>query len=261
MSAADDWARALAEWAIPQEILDAAPADPWEFPVAYFARVADRPPDRSSPSYVRAHEALPEGGSVLDIGCGAGAASLPHAAQAGRLIGVDESEGMLAAFAERAQAADVAHDEVRGRWPDVAAQANVTDVVVCHHVLYNVAELAPFVAALNDHARARVVVEMTAEHPRATENRLWKALHGIDRPTRPTAEDAIAVLRELGVDVRSERWRKPMSHAELGVDDQVAMVRTELCLTADRDQDIARALDENPLPKDREVATLWWDPA
>jgi SAM-dependent methyltransferase len=261
VSAAEAWAEALATWAIPQEILDAAPADPWEYPVALFARVADRPPDRSSPSYLRAIEALPEDGAVLDIGCGAGAASLPLVPRAGHLVGLDESEDMLAAFAQRAEAAGVVHDEVRGRWPDATDDVAAADVVVCHHVLYNVPDLEPFVAALADHARSRVVIEMTAEHPRATENSLWRALHGIDRPTRPTADDAIAVMAELGLPVQAQKWMKPLSHAELSFEEHVEMTRRDLCLSPERDPDVARALRDHPPPAERQVATLWWDPA
>ncbi|MFY9587996.1 MAG: class I SAM-dependent methyltransferase [Actinomycetota bacterium] len=259
MSAAVDWAENLASWAIPQEILDAAPADPWEYHVDHFARVADRPPDLSSPSYLRAMEGLPDGGTVLDIGCGAGAASLPLAHRAGRLIGLDESEGMLAAFAERARVAGVAHAEVQGRWPDARADVAAVDVVVSHHVLYNVRDIEPFVAALADHAGRRFVVEITAEHPRATENPLWRALHGIERPTRPTADDAVAVMRDLGLEVGVERWRKAMVQADLPREDLIKIVRVELCLPPERDPEIAKVLEEHPPPQDREVVTLWWD--
>ncbi len=259
MTAAAEWAEHLASWAIPHEILDAAPADPWEYPVAHFARVADRPPDRRSPSYLRALEALPQSGSVLDVGCGAGAASLPLAPHAGRLVGLDESDGMLAAFAERAEAAGVAHDEIRGRWPDARDEVATAAVVVCHHVLYNVPDLEAFVAALADRARSRVVIEMTAEHPRATENALWRELHGIERPTRPTADDAVAAMAEFGLDVGVERWMKPMLTTGLPHEDLIALVRVELCLTAERDPDIARALEAHPPPTEREVVTLWWD--
>ncbi|HCO03571.1 MAG TPA: SAM-dependent methyltransferase, partial [Actinobacteria bacterium] len=43
-----------------------------------------------------------------DVGCGAGAASLPLAGRAGRLVGVDSSGPMLVAFLDRASAAGVA---------------------------------------------------------------------------------------------------------------------------------------------------------
>jgi hypothetical protein len=41
----------------------------------------------------------------------------------------------------------------------VAADAPRVAVVVCHHLLYNVSELAPFIAGLDGHAEGRVVVE------------------------------------------------------------------------------------------------------
>ena len=44
-------------------------------------------------------------------------------------------------------------------WPDVASQAPPADVVVSSHVLYNVPDIGPFLVALHEHARRRVVVE------------------------------------------------------------------------------------------------------
>ncbi|MDP9241458.1 MAG: SAM-dependent methyltransferase, partial [Actinomycetota bacterium] len=90
MSAADQWRDELASWAIPDEILAAASESPWGFPVELF-RVADavEPSMPDTPSRRRALEALPAGGSVLDVGCGGGAASLALAPPAGRLVGVD----------------------------------------------------------------------------------------------------------------------------------------------------------------------------
>src|SRR5258708_5907311 len=89
MGAAERWTQALAAWAFPAEILAAAPESPWGYPTRVFARRADDRPAAPTPSTERAWEALPEGGSVLDVGCGAGAASLPLATRARHLIGVD----------------------------------------------------------------------------------------------------------------------------------------------------------------------------
>src|SRR5512135_2791286 len=94
---AERWAKDLAAWAIPQDILDAAPESPWGFPVELFLRRAQDEP-AETPSRARAREALPDGGSVLDVGCGAGAAARALVPPAGVLIGVDESAEMLAAF-------------------------------------------------------------------------------------------------------------------------------------------------------------------
>lgn len=257
--AAARWAGALGRWAIPKEILAAAPASPHGFPVDVFARAADEAPSRDTPSRQRALEALGDGGSVLDVGCGAGAAGLALVPRARRLVGVDESDSMLEAFAERASAAGAEHVEVPGRWPDVVSEVEACDVVVCHHVFYNVGDLDGFAAALDAHARKRVVVELTAAHPLAWMNPLWVRLHGLERPQEPTVEDAIAVLRELGVEPSVEPWETPFRLAEADPEQRVAFVRKRLCLGPDRDEDIAAALERAPMPSSRELVTLWWD--
>ena len=257
MGAAEEWAGALASWAIPPEILAAAPEDPWAWPVSSFVRATAHAMARDTPSARRGREAVPEGGTVLDVGCGAGAASLPLCPPAAVVVGVDRDDEMLAAFAEQASARGVEHREISGPWPGVMDAVSAADVVVCHHVLYNIGDLEPFVTAMADRARNRFVIEMTAEHPRAWSAPIWRALHGIERPTRPTAEDAIEVLAELGVAVHVERWvseMDPTPSAEL-----VPMVRRALCLPAARDPDVAKALAEHPPPSSRAHVTLWAD--
>src|SRR5579864_8046761 len=106
-TAAQQWTQMLASWAIPEQILAAAPESPWGFPADLFARRADKAANQLTPANRRALEVLPKGGTVLDVGCGAGAASLPLAHQAGHLVGVDPSESMLDAFRARVQAAGI----------------------------------------------------------------------------------------------------------------------------------------------------------
>jgi len=259
------WREDLESWAIPPEILAAAPETPWGCPTALFARATEdalgtggglADDGRTSPSVRRALEALVEGGSVLDVGAGAGAASLPLCPPAAAVTAVDQSPAMLAAFAELAGRRGIDHSEVEGLWPDVAERVDPADVVVCHHVLYNVADLVPFVVALTDHARRRVVVEITAEHPQASLNPLWEHFHGVARPSRPTALDAAAVLRDLGLDVGAEPFDAPPrwthhTHRE----DVVAFMRRRLCLPAERDPEVAARL---PPDGPRRHVTLWW---
>jgi hypothetical protein len=142
----------------------------------------------------------------------------------------------------------------------------VADVVVCHHVFYNVAPLDAFAAALTDHARRRVVVELTATHPLRTLNPLWKRLHDLDRPDGPTADDAAAVLREIGIDPHVERWRRGPRPPYPSLADLVAITRRRLCLPPERDDEVAAALIEFGVDPDHprdlsadEVVTLWWD--
>ena len=59
------------------------------------------------------------------------------------MIGVDRDPAMLASFTTSAAAAGVRSATVQGEWPDVAIDTPVADVVVCHHVVYNVADIEP----------------------------------------------------------------------------------------------------------------------
>ncbi len=268
-SAEDFWKEALSSWAIPTEILDAAPESPWGFPVEVFASRADASTETFTPSNGAALEALPDGGAVLDIGCGGGAASLPLAARAGRLVGVDTSAQMLEAYTERAAAAGLPPEgleTIEGPWPDVASRTPIADVVVCNHVAYNAPELDEFAFALTDHARHRVVIELTATHPLSNMSDLWLRFHGIERPRRPTADDAEAVLREIGLAPERTNWIAEGGGGFARREDLVAFVRRRLCLPATRDAEIAAAFSSQVEERrsrfgfvGRPVVTLWWD--
>lgn len=252
------WAEQLAAWAIPEEILARAPEPPWGFPAAVF-RASARPQEPDSPSRAAAREALPAGGSVLDVGCGGGAAALGLVPPAGQVTGVDASADLLALFAADAAAAGVAHSEVHGTWPGIAPAVPAADVVVCAHVVYNVGDIGPFVAALAGHARRRVVLEMTARHPLCATAPLWQRFWDIDRPQGPSADDLLDVLSDLGVTPTVVRANRP-GHRDRTDPAHVSMVRRQLCLPASRGAEVAAALAELP-DRPVEIVAMWWDPA
>ena len=266
--ALERWRDQLDGWAIPEEILTAAPESPWGFPVGLFRSRAQRAGSRpATPSNLEAARFLPPGGSVLDVGAGGGAARLPLAGSAGRLVAVDESPGMVAAFLAAAEAAGVDAEGVEGRWPEVAGRVEEADVVVCHHVLYNVADLAPFVGALTGHARRRVVAELTERHPLVGLGPLWRRFHQLDRPSGPGADDAVAALAALGLEVTRQDWETEDGHGFDDFDELVAFTRRRLCLPARRDPEVAEALLEAGTLQvngvwvsggPRRVATLSW---
>jgi SAM-dependent methyltransferase len=262
------WREQLEDWAIPEEILAAAPESPWGCPVGLFRSRARRAGSRPvTPSNREAARFLPAGGTVLDVGAGGGAASLPLAGVAGQLVAVDESPAMVAAFLAAADAAGVAAEGVEGRWPEVAGRVAPADVVVCHHVLYNVADLAPFADALTGHARRRVVAELTDRHPLAGLGPLWRRFHGLERPTGPGADEAMAALEALGLRVARQDWESQDRFGFDDLDELVAFTRRRLCLPAARDPEVAAALlDEGTRQVDgvwvsgqpRRVTTLSW---
>jgi hypothetical protein len=256
--AATRWKNALASWAIPDWILAQAREDPWALPVALFE---NKQVDISL-SQRRALESLAAGGNVLDVGAGRCAMSLPLRPPAQRIVAVDSSPAML-----ENSPADVT---ILGRWPEVAAQAGRASVVVCGHVLYNVADLMPFVTALNDAAAHRVVVEITRSHPRnrSLERELWRHFWNLERPEVPSWEDAVAVMHEAGIESNVERWESQQRGGSSNLDELVSWMRQTVCLDPARDDEVRAivlqyAVERDGLwrlsPEPRALVTLWWD--
>lgn len=239
---------------MPPEILAAAPRSPWKHDPAHFgapARPADTP-SRSAALRLLGECDGPGRGSVLDVGCGGGRASLAVAEAAGSLIGVDHDPGMLEVFAADCAARGIEHRTILGPWPEVADEAGRADVVVCHHVGYNTVDFAPFLSALTEAARRGVVMELTARHPMSWLDPLWDRFHGVHRGEPATADDAIAVLGELGITPSVTRWDRGARLPE----DPVWVAR-RLCLPESRVDEVAAALETLP-PRTREVVTLVW---
>jgi SAM-dependent methyltransferase len=265
----DRWRADLAAWAIPEHITAAVADSPWVLPRQVFARRADRVRAApSGPSFQRAWAALDPPGSVLDVGSGAGAACLPLLPRATCLTAVDTDAGMLERLSERVAQPAVTAATVLGPWPETAAQAGPADVVTCHHVLYNVPEVEPFVAALTASARRMVVVEMTAEHPLVALNPLWLKFHGLRRPESPTAGDLIGILAAMGLRPGHETWRRPGGRDYASLGELVDVTRRRLCLPPERVGELADALVDAGVDPDRpaelassgrEVVTIWWD--
>ena len=257
-TAAQQWADDLASWAIPPEILAAAPESPWIHPVEMFTVDGDVP---DSVSHQRAREALPAGGTVLDVGCGGGRAAMALVPPATRVIGVDEQQKMLDRFTVAALERGVPAETFLGFWPQEAPRTPAADVVVCHHVVYNVADLVPFVRALATHARRRVVIELPTAHPLTHMAPLWREFWGLERPTGPTADDCLAVVREAGIEPTMETWADAAfsARAKLTPEQQAHFMRIRLCLPEDRETDVAAFLARETDPQPRRTATLWWD--
>ena len=268
MTAIHRWREQLERWAIPSEIVAAAPESPYGFPTELFRTRGERVSDPMdpSPTTVRALEGLPDGARVLDVGCGGGATSLPLAGRAGVLVGVDAQEDMLEGFLANARAAGVEAHAVHGRWPDVAGKVSQVDLSVAGHVLYNVPDLEPFARGLAAVARGHVVFELTERHPLHWMNDLWVLFHELERPDGPTATDALDALAELGLDPRMELWAAPPRAG--GFDTRagaVALVRRRLCLAPERDAELTEALGSRLVkreglwsvgPPDQALATI-----
>ncbi len=171
---------------------------------------------------------------------------------------MDASEEMLTAFAVGSDRVGVDHHQICGQWPAVEHRSPIADVVVCHHVLYNVAAIVPFTQALHRHARRQVVVEVTELHPQSGLNDLWLHFHGIVRPITPTAADLIDVLGDEGFDVSVERFTLPSRFPSEDVAESVTFARRRLCLPAQRDPEVADLLSALHVEAPTSLVCLSW---
>jgi SAM-dependent methyltransferase len=260
LTASAHWAQELAAWAIEPRILAAAPEPPWGFPAELFK--ADRRADAVGgvgATVERVSEILVDGGSVLDVGCGGGGATVPALTAGVVAVGVDESEDMLKEYATAAAARGALVHTVRGTYPDVAAQIPLCDVVVAANVVYNVPAIGGFLQALAAHATRRVVIELTERHPMTTLGPLWLHFHGQARPSGPTYEDFLAVLHELGIDYQIELGQREPTIRTADPEAYAAWTRRRLCLGPERQPEVDRLLAEMGPPTLINIATVWWD--
>jgi len=247
-AAAERWADLQAGRGIPPEILALAEVDPWHHDATWFVAPAT-PVD--TPSRRAGLALLGDAGTVTDVGCGGGDAAFAVAGPATQLTGVDRQQDMLGVFAADARQRGIPFRTVLGPWPEAAAETGAADVVVSNHVLHNVVDLPPFLRALTAAAHRGVVVEMLGQHPMAWLDPLWERFHGLHRSAPATTDDAVAVLREMGVDPAVTRWERTSPPRQ----DPVWVTR-RLCLPSERVPEVDAALDA--LVRPRVAATLTW---
>ncbi len=257
-TAADRWRDALTAWSLPERVLEAATESPFRHDVARFA--VDDTIDREATTARWAREVLPpRGGTVLDVGCGGGRSVAPLIPPATEVIGVDRTGAMLDEFVDAATRAGVARRTVHGDWPDVMATTPTADVAICHHVVFDVADVVPFLIALTARARLAVVVEIPVRHPMTAWSEAFEHFWELDRPDGPTHLDLVAVLRELGLDPEyTVSPRRPLSRFGADPDNLVPVARRRLALPADRDGELAHWLAEHPPAFVADVATIRW---
>ena len=137
------------------------------------------------------------GETWLDIGAGGGRYALPLALAGAKVVAVDPSAGMLSVLREAATEFDVPGVEViEGRWPAVETPA--ADVCFIAHVSYDIAEIGPFLDAMEQKASRLCVAVLLAEAPASQAALLWPSVHGEERHLLPALQEFLAVLLARG---------------------------------------------------------------
>ena len=267
MSAADNWRQQLEDWRIPDALLGAVEESPYGWSQGLWKRRAARAVefDRISPTLDIVRD-LARGGSVLDVGAGTGRASLPLVRDGFRVTMVEPDQAMLGGLFELK--GELEFEVVVGRWPAVAGEVKPHAVALSAHVVYDVAEIAPFLIALDRAATRGVVLELTPAHPWVNLGSLYRELHGLDRPPGPTVEDLANVVREaVRVEPEVHRWSRPTDMVFDTVEEAIEFTARRLVLPRGR----LAELEERLLPRlvgraghwqieptERELCTLWW---
>ncbi len=262
------WREDLQAWALPPELLARAPESPYGWPASILRRWNEQA-DSDDPTQAAIHRRLPPGGRLLDVGAGTGRIALSHARQGHEVVAVEPDAGMAATLREAAAAERLPVKVLEARWPDAAASAGSADVVVSANVVYDVADVAPFLAALDQVGRW-VVVELTAQHPWADLAPLYRALHGIGRPAGPDVEVFVAAVADtIGVDVDLVTWERPPGLYFETWEEILAFYRKRLLVGPDRDAELRSLLEPQVhwhdgrafVGGDRRMATVTWKSA
>ena len=252
---AENWRTQLANWAIPKEIIDQAEESPWIHPPAVFQVPKNI---EITHSHQVALEAISEGGSVLDIGCGGGVAAFALVPPAKLVIGVDHQQEMLDMFSENAFGRNVDCETFLGFWPDVTTDVPLADVVTAHHVLYNVAKVEDFLEQMDLHAKNRVVIEIPTSHPLSNMSQMWMHFWGLARPMEPTYFDLISIIKELGFEPNFKVWHGEL-RSTIDADQAAEYMRIRLCLPKSRLSEVKDFIANQGTSSTREIATIWWD--
>lgn len=165
--------------------------------------------------------------TVVDVGAGPGRFALALAPHVAEVVAVDPSAAMGDIVRREAGRSGLTNvGVVEGRWEEVEMEP--ADVVFASYVLPVVTDAPTFLAKLDSVARRHVLVYLGAFTNDAIVDPLWRHFHGRPRSPGPSWLDAVAVVREMGidpeVDVVEVRSRTHFACLDEAVDDQLDML-------------------------------------
>ena len=189
--------------------------------------------------------ALGSGKDVLDVGGGAGRFALPLATRAERVTVVDPSADSVELLKERAAEAGIANvAAINEPWED--ANAPAADMVLCSLVLHHVAEPAPFVARLQEHARDRVAVLEMVQTPGVVNTPFFERVYGKALPSLPGLSRLMELLWSMDIYPDVEMIAPEPAVVGPDLDTALEQLRHRLSVREDTDEDerLRAAADE-----------------
>ncbi|HEV3402280.1 MAG TPA: class I SAM-dependent methyltransferase [Acidimicrobiales bacterium] len=160
---------------------------------------------QGDPLTTRLRRVCRAGTTVLDVGSGPGRFALAIAPRVAEVVALDPSRAMLAILRREARKRGLANVRtVEGRWPEASAEVDPVDVAFSSYVLPIVEDAPRFLRALDAAARRHAFLYLGAFTADAVVDPIWRHFHGTPRRPGPTWLDAVAVLREIGMEPEVE---------------------------------------------------------
>jgi SAM-dependent methyltransferase len=133
----------------------------------------------------------------LDVGAGGGRYALPLALTVREVVCIEPSAAMIAVLREGMREQSIANLRiVQAPWP--LEDAPVAEVALMAHVGYDIADVGPFLDALEASARRRCVAIMAQSATTTVATLFWEPIHGEPRVRLPALPEFQVLLIARG---------------------------------------------------------------
>ena len=197
--------------------------------------------------------------SWLDIGAGGGRYALPLALAVREVIAVDPSPGMLGVLREGMAEHNIRNVRVvEGRWPAAADPSIEADVSFIAHVGYDVEQIGPFLDGMERSARRMCVAMLFWRRPTWAMDRLWPAVHGVERALLPAMREMMTLLMARGRPVQVAIVEQAPNAFE-SVEQVVGLARHQTWVRpgSEADQRLEAAIRERLVERDGRLSFDW----
>jgi SAM-dependent methyltransferase len=171
----------------------------WDSRAERFAASVNTGRTEGDPFLRRLRRVMGPSSTAIDVGAGTGRFALALAAGVGHVTAIDPSKAMLSILRREAREKGVQNlITILGTWDE--ADVEVADVAFSSFVLPLVQDARSFLKKLDESARGHVFLYLGAYSGDAVLDPLWRHFHGAPRAPGASYLDAVAVLRELGIE-------------------------------------------------------------